>query len=90
MILEIIVGGAIVLFEILTLYVVYNLYNKVDNLEQWIDSTYVMIQDTLQEMRNIDSSGHFESDDETGIIFKELEETLNKLETITEEQPHAA
>jgi hypothetical protein len=90
MILEIIVGGAIVLFEILTLYVIYNLYNKVDNLEQWIDSTYVMIQDTLQEMRNIDSSGHFESDDETGIIFKELEETLNKLETITEEQPHAA
>ena len=90
MILEIIVGGAIVLFEILTLYVIYNLYNKVDNLEQWIDSTYVMIQDTLQEMRNIDSSGHFESDDETGIIFKELEETLNKLETITEEQPYAA
>ena len=71
-------------------YVIFNLYSKVDNLEQWVDSTYVMIQDTLQEMRNIDSSGHFESDDETGIIFKELEESLKKLETITEEQPHAA
>jgi hypothetical protein len=71
-------------------YVIFNLYSKVDNLEQWVDSTYVVIQDILQDMRDIDSSGHFESDDETGIIFKELEETLNKLETITEEQPHAA
>ena len=85
MILEIIVYCVIILFEILTLYIIYNLYNKVDNLEQWIDSTYIRVQDVLQEMRKIDSTGHFEADDEVGSTFNMLQDTINSLDQIVED-----
>jgi len=85
MILEIIVYCVIVLFEILTLYVIYNLYNKVDNLEQWIDSTYIRVENVLQEMKNIDSTGHFEADDEVGSTFNMLQDTINSLNQIVED-----
>ena len=71
-------------------YVIWNLYTKCDNLEQWVDATYLQIQDTLQEMRNLDTIGAFESDDEVGSIFKSLEEALSKLNDITEEPQDAA
>jgi len=76
--------------SIVQLYIIVNLYTKCDRLEQWIDATYVQIQNTLQEMKDLDAIGAFESDDEVGSIFKALEETLNKLENITEEQQDAA
>ena len=85
MILEIIVYCVIILFEILTLYVIYNLYNKVDNLEQWIDSTYIRVENVLQEMKNIDSTGHFEADDEVGSTFNMLQDTINSLDQIVED-----
>jgi len=66
-------------------YIIWNLYIKCDRLEQWVDSTYLQIQDVLQDMKNLDTIGAFESDDEVGSIFKALHETLNKLDTIAEE-----
>jgi hypothetical protein len=66
-------------------YSTYNLYKKVDYLEQWVDSTYLAIQNVLGDMRNIDSLGYFEADDETGAIFKQLNHSLKQLDTITEE-----
>ena len=67
------------------IYTIYNLYTKTARLEQWVDSTYLQIQDVLQDMKNLDTIGAFESDDEVGATFKALQETLNKLDTITEE-----
>ena len=73
------------IIAIVQLYVITNLYNKTDRLEQWVDATYINIQETLAEFRKIDSTGHFESDDEIGVIFEQMKETLNKLDKITEE-----
>jgi len=73
------------MIDIIMIYTIYNLYTKTDRLEQWVDATYLQIQDVLQDMKNLDTIGAFESDDETGAIFKALQETLNKLDTITEE-----
>ena len=84
MILEIIVSCFVIVFGICA-YIVFNLYNKVDNLEQWIDSTYIRVQDVLQEMRKIDSTGHFEADDEVGSTFNMLQETINSLDQIVED-----
>ena len=67
------------------LYIVVNLYKKCDSLEQWVDSTYVAISNTLTEMQKIDSTGHFEADDEVGVIFTQLKNQLLELEKITEE-----
>ena len=73
------------MIDIIMIYTIYNLYTKTDRLEQWVDATYLQIQDVLQDMKNLDTIGAFESDDETGAIFKALQETLNKLDAITEE-----
>ena len=88
MIIEIAVVLGVI--SIVQLYIIVNLYIKCDNLEQWIDATYLQILDTLQEMRNLDTIGAFESDDEVGAIFKSLEESLNKLDNITEDPQDAA
>ena len=55
---------------IVQLYVIVNLYNKVDFLEQVLDGTYATISDTITKMEEIDTLGAFESDDETGSTFK--------------------
>ncbi len=73
------------IISIIQLYIITNLYNKTDRLEQWIDGTYINIQETLAEFRKIDSTGHFESDDEIGVIFNQLKESLQSLDKITEE-----
>ena len=70
---------------ITSIYIVVNLYRKCDKLEQWTDATYQMIQGTLIDFRKIDSTGHFESDDEIGAIFEQMKETISYLEQITEE-----
>ena len=70
---------------IVSIYIVVNLYKKCDKLELWTDATYQMIQGTLADFRKIDSTGHFESDDEIGAIFEQMKETKNHLEKITEE-----
>ncbi len=70
---------------IVSLYIVVNLYRKCDKLELWTDATYQMVQGTLSEFRRIDSTGHFESDDEIGAIFEQMKETINHLEKITED-----
>jgi len=88
MIIEIAVVLGVI--SIVQLYIIVNLYIKCDNLEQWIDATYLQILDTLQEMRNLDTIGAFESDDEVGSIFKSLEEALSKLNNITEDPQDAA
>jgi len=82
MILEIslVLACIVVLTE---LYIIVNLYNKTDRLEQWADSTYINIQNTIQAMRDIDSTGHFEADDEVGTIFQELKKTIDEMDKIT-------
>tara|TARA_Y100000310_G_C20599734_1_gene772384 strand:- start:961 stop:1224 length:264 start_codon:yes stop_codon:yes gene_type:complete len=71
---------------LISTYVVINLYIKCDALEQWVDSTYLNIQQTLQTMKDIDAEGHFQTDDEVEVVFKHLEETLNYMENIVEEK----
>jgi len=83
--IELILAITFAFTTVVSLYVVFNLYKKVDLLEQWTDATYISIQNTLTKMRDIDATGHFEADDEVGTIFKELDETLNELDKITEE-----
>tara|TARA_R100000908_G_C3650935_1_gene82732 strand:- start:231 stop:491 length:261 start_codon:yes stop_codon:yes gene_type:complete len=72
--------------SIVQLYVIVNLYNKVDFLEQVLDGTYLTIQDTISTMKEIDTLGAFESDDETGSTFQMLKEEIDKLDNLLEGQ----
>ena len=70
--------------SIVQLYVIVNLYNKVDFLEQVLDGTYVTISDTITKMEEIDTLGAFESDDETGSTFQMLKEEIDNLNNLLE------
>tara|TARA_Y100000004_G_scaffold178024_1_gene220208 strand:+ start:1072 stop:1329 length:258 start_codon:yes stop_codon:yes gene_type:complete len=70
--------------SIVQLYVIVNLYNKVDFLEQVLDGTYATISDTITKMEEIDTLGAFESDDETGSTFQMLKEEIDNLNNLLE------
>tara|TARA_Y100000592_G_scaffold49141_1_gene77745 strand:+ start:359 stop:610 length:252 start_codon:yes stop_codon:yes gene_type:complete len=67
-------------------YVVFNLTRKVERLETWIENYAQRIQDTQQVLKEIDSKGTFESDDEIGVIFTSIKEAVDELNEITEEE----
>ena len=80
MIIEIVLG-IIVLAEG---YVIWNLTRKTELLETWIEDFTDRISRVQQELSDIDSTGHFESDDEIGSIFDGIKEVVNELNDLTE------
>ena len=85
MIIEIILI-IIILFALVEGFVIWNLMNKVEFLETWIEDVterFIIVQDELKE---IDSTGHFEADDEIGSTFKGIQDIVNSLSDITENQ----
>jgi len=81
MIIEIILG-TIVLTEG---YVIWNLFRKTELLETWVESFTRRIQYIQEDLQNIDSTGHFEADDEVGSVFKGIQQAADVLNKVTEE-----
>lgn len=80
MILEIILG-----LIVLTLgWTTFNLTRKVERLETWVEDYAQRIIDTQQVLKEIDSKGDFEADDEVGVIFQSIKETIDEINEITE------
>jgi len=52
--------------------------NDMDNLNELSVAT---LEKMLEEMKEIDIRGSFESDDEVGVVFKELKDTIEKYKT---------
>ena len=67
-------------------YVVFNLTRKVERLETWVEDYAQRIQDTQETLKEIDSKGDFEADDEVGVIFTSIKEAVDELNEITEEE----
>ena len=65
-------------------YVVFNLTRKVERLETWVEDYAQRIIDTQQVLKEIDSKGDFEADDEVGVIFQSIKETIDEINEITE------
>ena len=80
MIIEIVLG-IIVLTEG---YIIWNLNRKTELLETWIEDFSDRVTRVQQELKEIDSTGHFESDDEVGSIFDSIKEVVNELNDLTE------
>ena len=64
----------------------FNLTRKVERLETWIEDYAQRIQDTQQVLKEIDSKGTFEADDEIGVIFTSIKEAVDELNEITEQE----
>ena len=75
MIVEVILG-VVILTEG---YVIWNLMRKTELLETWVEEFTQLIESVNNELKVIDARGSFESDDETGAIFKQIQQTVNKL-----------
>ena len=82
MIIEIILGCLAITFG----YTSFNLFRKVERLEDWVDDYAQRVIDTKQILDDLDSEGKVESDDEIGVVFKGIQEAINDLTTITEKE----
>ena len=80
MIIEIVLG----LFVLAEGYVIWNLTRKTELLETWIEDFSDRVSRVQQELSEIDSTGHFEADDEIGTIFEGIKEVINELNDLTE------
>ena len=80
MIIEIILG----LLVLMEGYVIWNLTRKTELLETWVEDFSDRVNRVQQELSEIDSTGHFESDDEIGSIFSSIKEVIDELNDLTE------
>lgn len=56
-------------------------YDKVKVYEQWIIDIKNNVYDTYAELKSIDNKQIFEKDDDVGIVFQQLHDTLLDLQT---------
>tara|TARA_Y100000296_G_scaffold61467_1_gene71301 strand:- start:81 stop:332 length:252 start_codon:yes stop_codon:yes gene_type:complete len=82
MVAEIVLG----LFVLVEGYVIWNLTRKTELLETWVEDFTQSIETVQNDLKKIDYRGSFESDDETGIIFEQIKDTVNKLESYKGEE----
>ena len=85
MVVEIILG----LLVLTEGYVIWNLFRKTELLETWVEDFTQQIQTVQNNLKQIDSKGHFESDDEIGSIFEQIKETVNQLDNRNGEEVDA-
>ena len=79
------IGYILLSIIIITLgWTTFNLTRKVERLETWIEDYAQRIQDTQQVLKEIDSKGTFEADDEIGVIFTSIKEAVDEINEITE------
>ena len=83
MIVEIVILGLAVLIEG---YVIWNLTRKTELLETWIENFSDKVSQVQSDLNDIDSTGHFESDDEIGAIFDGIKDIINDLNNFVESE----
>jgi hypothetical protein len=81
--LMVIILPASIIFNILLIIRGINLVKQNEKLSDLIkdydvrqDNTLITLENMLGEMKEIDLKGSFESDDEVGVVFSELKNTI--------------
>jgi len=82
MIIEIVLG----LLVLAEGYVIWNLNRKTELLETWIENFGDKVSQVQDDLTTIDSTGHFESDDEIGAIFDSIKDIINDLNNFVEQE----
>ena len=79
------IGYIILSLFVITLgWTTFNLTRKVERLETWIEDYAQRVQDTQQVLDELDNKGTFGADDEIGVVFQSIKETITELNEITE------
>jgi hypothetical protein len=86
-------GIIVTILLMISLYINYNLLRKTEKQEEYLDeieqtllgydafviNLYQKVKNGLAAARTADTLGSFESDDETGYVFKELKDIVGQL-----------
>jgi len=77
----IIIGLSLLIIS--TIFVIYNLLQKVEILlkEEYLDKLKVMVDDSYKRIKDLDTVQAFESDDEVGHFFTNLKDIIVTLNT---------
>jgi len=75
-----------IIADIVGCYVIWNLTRKTELLETWIENFGDRVSQVQSDLNDIDSTGHFESDDEIGSIFEGIKEIINELNDFTKSE----
>ena len=59
--------------------IIYLLGPFYKNNELYLIQIQEVIEYSREKMKSVDSLGHYEADDETGFIFKEIKDIMKKL-----------
>jgi Asp-tRNA(Asn)/Glu-tRNA(Gln) amidotransferase C subunit len=83
MVLEILLLTCIFSFLFVS-YLLFLALRRINVYENFIVQFQQIVEYAEQQMKNVDASGHYESDDETGFFFKQLKDLQNMLSEIFE------
>ena len=78
--------GLSITISLVSLYVNWNLMRKTELLETWVEDFSDRISRVQQDLTEIDSTGHFEADDEIGTIFTSIKEVVNDISNFTDKE----
>ena len=86
MIVEIILG----LLILIEGYVIWNLNRKTEMLETWVENFSQQIDAVQNNLKEVDSKGYFEEDDEVGSTFDRIKQIINELDNFKGEDVDAS
>ena len=66
------------LIVVALIFATFNLLNKLEKYEDFIEEETIKNQALLAALREIDSRQMFEKDDEVGSVFYQIKETIEK------------
>ena len=72
------------LISVSSITLVYFSLRRINNYENLIIEFQQIIQFSTEKMKQVDTRGHYESDDETGFFFEQLKELQKLLDNIFE------
>ena len=78
------------LTSVFTSLLVYYSLRRITQYEELILEIQQVIKFSTEKMKQVDSSGHYESDDETGFFFEQLKQIQLALDGIFEEETQDA
>ena len=76
----------LLLLLIASSYVIWNLNAKQEILEDWIVNFIQTVEKIQFDLKQIDYRGSFEADDETGVIFDQIKQTIKQLDNFKGEE----
>ena len=65
-------------------YVIWNLFRKTELLESWVENFSQRAESVQKRVKEVDSQGYFEADDEVGSVFEKIKEITNELDNLKE------